>query len=103
MPFNEIFIDGEKIVSKKYFGSITIKWDEVIKIYEQIMTPPFSMVSGNMILVVIPRKGIKKITISNTINEYEKLRELILHKSEVNTFDHKVGKMRIHEWTRKDN
>lgn len=101
-PFNEIFINDEKIVSKKYFSSITIAWDEVIKIYEQIMTPPFSLVSDT-ILVIIPLKGIKKVIISNTINEYERLKELILDKSKVNTFDHKAGKMRIHEWTRKNN
>ena len=34
-PFNEIFINEDKIVSKKYFSSITIEWDEVIKIYKQ--------------------------------------------------------------------
>ena len=100
-PFNKILILEGKIVSKKYFSSITIEWDEVIKIYEQITMPPYSMVSGSVILVIVPRKGIKKITISNTIKGYEKLRELVLEESKVNTFDYKAGKMRIHEWTRK--
>ena len=90
---NEAIIKDYEIIEKKLWWRKSIQWNEIIEIYEQPLIG-LAATGGKRILVIRARS--KSIKFSDKIDQYEKLREIILERSDSKNFKHKAGW--VEEW-----